>query len=60
MPTPSPESVHLLAHVASVFTRPTFAPALALRSDPLLASGARTVTAAVRALGLADDRYFTT
>lgn len=60
MLTPSPEIVHLLAEFASVFTRPTFAHAVALAYGTILACGPRTVAAALRALGLAGERRFTT
>jgi DDE superfamily endonuclease len=60
MLTPSPEIVHLLAQVASAFTRPTFEHAVALLYGTILACGPRTVAAALRALGLAGGRRFTT
>lgn len=60
MLTPSPEIVHLLGAFASVFTRPTFGHALALVYGTILACGPRTVAAALRALGLASERHFTT
>lgn len=60
MLTPSPEIVHLLAQFASAFTRPTFEHAVALVYGTILACGPRTVAAALRALGLAGERRFTT
>jgi hypothetical protein len=60
MPTRSPVIVHLLTAFAPAFTRPTFDHALVLLTGTLLASGRRTVTAALRAVGLQDDRHFTT
>ena len=60
MPTLSPAILHLLAPFAPAFTRPTFEHALVLLSGTLLASGRRTVAAALRAVGLQDDRHFTT
>jgi len=60
MLTPSPEIVHLLAQFASVFTRPTFDHAVALVYGTILACGPRTVAAALRALGWAGERRFTT
>lgn len=60
MRTPSPEIVHLLAQFAGVFTRPTFEHALVLVYGTILACGPRTVAAALRAMGLATERHFTT
>ncbi len=60
MPTPSAEIIHLLQTFAPAFTAPTFAHACVLLSGTLLAVGPRTVTAALRALGLAHDPHFTT
>ena len=60
MLTPSPEIVHLLAQFAGVFTRPTFEHALVLVYGTILACGPRTVAAALRAMGLATERHFTT
>src|ERR671925_2012144 len=58
-PTPGPEVVALLQTFAVVFTRPTFAHALVLLYGAILASGRRTVAAALRAVGLRDERHFT-
>jgi len=58
MPTPSPEVVQLLSVFAIAFTAPTFAKALVLTYGTILAPGRRTVTAALRAMGLADEKRF--
>ena len=50
----------LLQSEASVFTRPTFSHVLLLVCGTLLASGRRTVTAALRAIGRGGERHFTT
>jgi hypothetical protein len=60
MPTPSPEIIAVLHRFAPVFTTPTFAHACTLVSGALLAVGARTVASALRAVGLAHCRQFTT
>jgi len=60
MPNPAPSIVRLLAVFAPAFTRPTFAHALTLVYGAILAPGRRTVTAALRAVGLNDERHFTT
>jgi hypothetical protein len=44
---------------AQAFTVPTFANALVLLYGAILAPGRRTVTAALRAMGLADSSHFT-
>jgi hypothetical protein len=59
VPTPAPEILQLLAAFAIVFTVPTFANARVLLCGAILAPGRRTVTAALRAMGLADDPHFT-
>ena len=56
---PGPEVVALLQTFAVVFTRPTFAYALVLLYGAILAPGRRTVAAALRAVGLRDERHFT-
>lgn len=58
MPTPSTEIIQLLSIFAMAFTAPTFAKGLVLIYGTILAPGRRTVTAALRAMGLADDRRF--
>jgi hypothetical protein len=59
MPSPSPEIIQLLSIFAISFTAPTWAKALVLLYGTILAPGRRTVTAALRAMGLADDKHFT-
>ena len=58
MPSPSPEIIQLVSVFATAFTVPTFAKALVLLYGTILAPGRRTVAAALRAMGLADDKYF--
>ena len=53
------EAVALLQTFAVVFTRPTFAHALVLLYGAILALGRRTVAATLRAVGLRDERHFT-
>src|SRR5687768_14602364 len=60
LPTPDPAIVGLLQVFAEAFTRPTFAHAVTLVYGALLAPGRRTVAAALRAVGLRDERHFTT
>jgi len=60
MPHPVPVVLRLLAVFALAFTRSTFAHALTLSYGAILAPGRRTVTAALRAVGLDDERHFTT
>jgi hypothetical protein len=50
----------LLAPFAIAFTAPTFRHVLVLIAGTILASGRRTVAAALRAVGLGDERRFTT
>ena len=50
----------LLTPFAAAFTAPTFRHALVLVTGALLASGRRTVAAALRAVGLGAERRFTT
>src|SRR5262245_8304531 len=50
----------LLTPFAGAFTAPTFPHVLVLVAGTLLASGRRTVAAALRAVGLAEERRFTT
>ena len=56
----SPDSLLVLQPFADVFTRPTFCHMRTLVYGTLLASGRRTVTAALRAMGRGDERHFTT
>ena len=58
MPTPSAEIIQLLSIFAIAFTVPTFAKVLVLIYGAILAPGRRTVTAALRAMGLADDKRY--
>src|SRR5919109_222023 len=58
-PTPGPEVVALLQTFAVVFTRTTFAHALIVLYGAILAPGRRTVAATLRAVGLRDERHFT-
>jgi hypothetical protein len=58
MPTPSPEISALLTLFAVAFTAPTFEKAWVLSYCTILAPGRRTVTAALRAMGLADEKRF--
>jgi len=60
MSTPSPVSIDPLHAFARAFTGPTFAHALTLVYGALLAPGRRTVASALRAVGLGDERHFTT
>lgn len=59
LPTPAPAIVGLLRIFADAFTRPTFAHALVLVYGAILAPGRRTVAAALRAIGLRDERHST-
>ena len=58
MPPLPPPMVPLLAVFAPAFSRPTFARALVLRRGTLPAGWRRTVAAALRAVGLAEDPHF--
>ena len=58
MPSPSPEIIHLLSMFSVAFTTPTFSKVLVLIFGTILAPGRRTVTAALRMMGLgADPNY---
>ena len=59
LPALGPELVGLLQTFAPAFTRPTFAHAVVLVCGAILAPGRRTVAAALRAVGLGDERRFT-
>jgi len=48
----------LFAEFSPLFTRPTFRNALLLLKGAILTLGSRTVTAALRAVGLKDDPHF--
>lgn len=56
----SPDSLLVLQPFAEAFTRSTFCHMRTLVFGTLLASGRRTVTAALRAMGRGDERHFTT
>ena len=55
MPSPSPEIIQLLAVFSVAFTAPTFTKVLVLIFGTILAPGRRTVTAALRMIGLGED-----
>ena len=59
MPNPSQEIIQLLMVFAQAFTVPTFTNALVLLYGTILAPGRRTVSAALRAMGLAGSPHFT-
>src|SRR5215207_8021917 len=58
MPTLPPAILHLLAPFAPCFSRRVWPHALVLLAGAILAPGKRTVTAALRVMGLAHDRGF--
>lgn len=58
MPAPSPAIIQLLSVFAIAFTAPTWKNALVLLFGAIVAPGRRTVTAALRAVGLADEVRF--
>jgi hypothetical protein len=59
MSNPSSTIIQLLSVFAIAFTAPAWAKALTLLYGTILAPGRRTVAAALRAMGLADDEHFT-
>ena len=59
MPTPSREVARLISVFAIAFTAPAWSKALVLLFGTILTPGRRTVAAALRAMGLADDKHFT-
>jgi DDE superfamily endonuclease len=59
-PFASGPPLSLLTPFAVAFTTPTFRHALVLVSGTILANGRRTVAAALRAVGLGEERRFTT
>ncbi len=59
MPTPSPIIIQLLSTFAVAFTVPTFSKVVVLVMGTLLAPGRRTVTSALRVMGLGDEKHFT-
>jgi len=58
MPSPSPEIIQLLSVFSVAFTAPTFAKVMVLIFGTILAPGRRTVTAALRMMGLGDDPHY--
>lgn len=60
MPSPSPEIVQLLSAFAVVFTAPTYRKALTLVYGTILGNGRRTVTSALRAMGMAESQAYGT
>jgi hypothetical protein len=59
MPTPSAEIIQLVSTFAVAFSTPAFAKVVVLLYGTILAPGRRTVTAALRAVGLSDSAHFT-
>lgn len=58
MSNPSPEIIQLLSFFSVAFTAPTFAKVLVLILGTILTPGRRTVTAALRMMGLGNDPHF--
>jgi hypothetical protein len=58
MPSPSVEIIQLLSVFSVAFTAPTFAKVTVLIFGTILAPGRRTVTAALRLMGLGDDPHY--
>jgi len=58
MPSPSAEIIQLLSVFSIAFTAPTFAKVLVLIIGTILTPGRRTVTAALRMMGLGSDKHF--
>ena len=58
MPSPSPEIIQLLSVFSVAFTAPTFSKVLVLIFGTILAPGRRTVTAALRMMGLGNDPHY--
>jgi hypothetical protein len=58
MPSPSPEIIQLLSVFSIAFTVPTFAKVTVLIFGTILAPSRRTVTAALRMMGLGDDQHY--
>ncbi len=59
MPTPSTAIIQLLSVFTIAFTVPTFAKVQTLLWGTILAPGRRTVTAALRAMSLGNEKHFT-
>jgi hypothetical protein len=55
MPSPSPAIIQLLSVFSVAFTAPTFKKAMVLIFGTILALGRRTITAALRMMGLGED-----
>lgn len=55
MPSPSPEIIQLLSVFSDAITVPTYKKAMVLIFGTILAPGRRTVTAALRMMGLGED-----
>jgi hypothetical protein len=60
MPSPSSEIVQLLSAFAVVFTAPTYRKALTLVYGTILGNGRRTVSSALRAMGMAESEQYGT
>lgn len=58
MPTPSAEIISVLSIFAVAFTAPTYIKSLTLLYGTIMAPGRRTVAAALRMVGLAEDQHF--
>lgn len=58
MPSPSPEIIRLLSTFAPAFSAPTFANVIVLICGTILAPGRRTVSSALRVMGLSDGGNF--
>ncbi len=59
MPTLSPEIIQVLSTFSSAFTTPAFQKARILLVGTILAPGRRTVTTALRSVGLSQETHFT-
>ena len=59
MPTPSAAIIHVLSMFSIAFTKPTYEKAKVLVMGTILAPGRRTVAAALRAVGLDQEKHFT-
>ena len=58
MPTLSPDIIQILSIFTIAVTGPTFAKMLVLLQGTILSSGRRTITAALRVMGLKDEQEF--
>ncbi len=59
MPTLSPEIIQVLSTFSIAFTEPAFRKAVTLLVGAILAPGRRTVTSALRSVGLSHELHFT-